>query len=72
MIEPWGEDRADLRAASIVQSNLAPWCKKTPTLAECVLRFKESEAMTDEQIKDELIKLTLAMGGKVVKKNGGN
>lgn len=67
-IKPWGDERADLRAGSIVQSNLQPWSKQPVKLSDCVLRFKQKAAQTMEEMKNILMALTLRMGGKVVKR----
>lgn len=39
-IEPYGEARADLRAGTIVQSNIAPHSKKVIKLKDCILDFE--------------------------------
>lgn len=64
-IEPWGEERADLRAATVVKSNLLPWTKKTIQLKDCILNFKPPEKESWQDMKKKLEKFTRAMGGKV-------
>jgi hypothetical protein len=59
-IEPFGEIRADLRAGTIVQSNIAPWVDKKrghkiPALKECMLNFEPPKKMTASEIKGFLL-----------------
>ena len=68
LIEPWGEERADLRAGTIVQSNLMPWTKKKITLKSCMLNFKEPVKMKWQSMKSMLFGYTEAMR----KKHGRN
>ena len=67
-IEPWGEDRADMRAGTIVQSNLMPWTKKKLSLKNCMLNFKEPVKMKWQTMKAMLFGYTKAMR----KKHGHN
>jgi len=64
-IEPWGEIRSDLRAATIVKSNIIPHTSKDIKLADCMLDFKPVIEQTPKQIYSSLKAFTLGMGGKV-------
>jgi len=61
MIEPWGEERADLRAGTIVQSNLMPWSKKGLCLKDCMLDFQEPVKQTWQDMKALLFNRGKAM-----------
>lgn len=55
-LEPWDEERADLRAAQVVQAIRNAWRGKggrSYTLKECVLRFTPAKARTPEQARAE-------------------
>jgi len=43
IIEPFGEERSDLRAATIVQSNILPHTKDKVKLKDCLLNFDPPE-----------------------------
>jgi hypothetical protein len=64
-IEPWGEDRADLRAGTIVKSNLIPHSKKDIPLKDCMLNFEPPKKQTWQDMSKMLKGHTAAMGGKV-------
>jgi len=55
-LEPFDEERADLRAASIVQALVNPHRRKgSPPVAlkDCVLRFGDEEATTPVQTREQ-------------------
>ncbi len=64
MIEPWGEERADLRTGTIVQSNLAPHSKEPVKLKDCILSFKEPIKQTWQDMKKMLSNRTAMLKGK--------
>lgn len=64
-IEPWGDIRDDLRAASIVQSNLMPHTKKDIPLKDCMLNFEPKKKQTPQEMFSMLKGHTIVMGGKV-------
>jgi hypothetical protein len=64
-IEPFGEDRADIRAGTIVKSNLIPHCQKDIKLKDCMLNFEPPKKQTPEQMFAMLKGHTASMGGKV-------
>jgi hypothetical protein len=64
-IEPWGEERADLRAGTIVQSNIAPYSKKDIKLKDCILNFEPPKKFDWQAVSKALRSRTIAMGGKV-------
>ena len=66
-IEPFGEMRADMRAGTIVQSNLAPWVKKgkkAPDLKSCMLNFERPKKMSAAEIKSFLLNLPMGRSQK--------
>jgi hypothetical protein len=65
MIEPFGEERSDLRAGTIVKSNLIPHSKKDIKLKDCMLNFEPPKEQTPKGMFSMLKNYTLAMGGKV-------
>ena len=65
MIEPFGEERADLRAGTIVKSNLIPHSKKDIKLKDCILNFEPPKKQTPKEMFAMLKNYTAAMGGKV-------
>lgn len=64
-IEPFGEERADLRSGMQVQSNLAPFVDGKVELKDCMLNFEPPKKQDWRDWKNALHKRTLAMGGKV-------
>jgi len=64
-IEPYGELREDLRAGTIVKSNLIPHSKKDIKLKDCMLNFEQPKKKTPKEIFAMLKGYTAAMGGKV-------
>ena len=64
-IEPWGEERADLRAGTIVKSNLMPHSKGDIKLKDCMLNFEPPKKQTWQDMSKVLQRHTIAMGGKV-------
>jgi hypothetical protein len=63
-IEPWGEERSDLRAGSIVQAALMPHCKNVK-FKDCVLNFEPPKKQTWQDMQKMCMSRTLALGGKV-------
>ncbi|KKN11907.1 hypothetical protein LCGC14_1021880 [marine sediment metagenome] len=71
-IQPFGDERADLRAASIRQAVIAVHAKKKsdqPKLADCMLKFEAKKKQTALQIEQILKGFVKAKGGKI---NDGN
>jgi len=64
-IEPHGEEREDLRAGTIVQSNLAPHSKEAVKLKDCILNFEPPEKTDWHDWSKQLTQHAAAMGGKV-------
>lgn len=64
-IEPFGELRADLRAGTIVKSNLMPHSKKDIELKDCMLNFEPPKKQTWQDMSRLLKNYTAAIGGKV-------
>ena len=58
-IEPWGDLREDLRAGTIVQSNLAPHSKDNVLLKDCMLDFEPPKAQTWQDMQKMLMVHTL-------------
>ena len=65
MIEPFGQDREDIRSGMIVQSNLAPHSKKGIKLKDCIVNFEPPKKKNPKEIFAMLKGYTMAMGGKV-------
>lgn len=63
-IEPWGDERSDLRAATIVQSNLAPHVKDGVKLKDCMLNFEPPKKQTWNDMSRMLRGYTAALNGK--------
>jgi len=64
-IEPWGEERADLRAGTIVKSNIIPHTEKDIKLKDCMLSFEPIKKQTPKEMFSMLKEHTTAMRGKV-------
>ncbi len=64
-IEPHGEERSDMRAGTIVKSNLIPHSKKDIPLKDCMLSFEPTKKRTAKETFTMLENYTIAMGGKV-------
>jgi hypothetical protein len=64
-IEPHGEDRSDIRAGTIVKSNLIPHSKKDIELKDCMINFEPPKKQTPAEMFEMLKGHTAAMGGKV-------
>ena len=65
-IAPYGDVREDLRTASVVQSNIMPWSKKSIKLKDCMLNFETKKRQTPEEMQRMMTNYTRAMGGKVI------
>ena len=68
MIEPWGDVRADYRAAMICKMILMPHYEKEFDLEDFIVKFesvKPKQKQTPEQMFALLKGHTMAMGGKV-------
>jgi len=63
MIEPWGDERQDLRIATVVQSNLTPYTKKKIKLKDCMLDFEpvSNKPMDWRKLKSKLFARANAM-----------
>ena len=70
-IQPFGDERADLRAASIRHAVLSPHLKKGKkmTLKDCMLNFEAKKKQTASEMEQMLKSLVRAKGGKI---NDGN
>ena len=64
-IEPWGDIRNDLQAATIVLSNIMPHTEDTIKLKDCMLNFEPEKKQTWQDMSKMLKGHTAAMGGKV-------
>lgn len=67
-IQPFGDERADLRAASIRHAVIAVHAKKKsdqPKLADCMLKFEAKKKQTESQIEQLLKSLVRAKGGEI-------
>ena len=69
-IEPWGDLREDLRAGTIVQSNLAPHSKYNVLLKDCMLDFEPPKKQTWQEQKEMCFARSIALNKGV--KNGNN
>jgi hypothetical protein len=47
----WGEERADIRAASITAAVLAPYCKQPPKISDC-MPFPSSDLARAERVSE--------------------
>ena len=52
-IEPWGEERADIRAAIVARTVASQWAKEIPEL-ESFMPFREREEQSFEEMKGVL------------------
>jgi len=64
-IEPHGEERADLRTGTVVQSNLTPHSKDAVKLKDCILNFEPIKEQDWHDWNNGLMLHTVGMGGKV-------
>ena len=64
-IEPWGEDRADIRSGMIVQSVRVAYSKNEVKLKDCIMDFEPPKKQTPKEMFSMLKNFTAAMGGKV-------
>ncbi len=71
-IEPFGEERADFRAGSIVHAVVSPHLKKGKklTLKDCMLNFEPKKKQTASEIEQLLKSFVKAKGGKIKDGNG--
>ena len=67
LIEPWGEYRDDLRAGTIVKSNLLPHTKNDIKLEDCILNFEPPKKQSWQDMKR-----LLSGYGKYREKHGNN
>jgi hypothetical protein len=65
IIEPFGEERQDLRIGMVVQSVLSPHVEREIELKECMLNFEPIKKQTPAEMFNKLKSYTIAMGGKV-------
>jgi hypothetical protein len=64
-IEPFGQDREDIRSGMIVQSIRAQNSKEGVILKDCIVDFEPPKKTEWEQWQGDLKARTIAMGGKV-------
>ena len=68
-LEPWGEQRQDLRAAQMCVAALQPWTKKTLKIQDFVLKVtagsRAPEEMDADRLKRKAMALNAMMGGKI-------
>jgi len=64
-IEPTGEERADLRAEKIVNSNLATFSAEGLELKDCYMDFDPPKKQDPLEWGKQLMAYTVACGGKV-------
>ncbi|MCE9553420.1 MAG: hypothetical protein K8T91_08605 [Planctomycetes bacterium] len=66
-LEPWGEERADVRAAQMAMACVQPWTTKRLDLAKFVLTFGEQERpeATADDLKRKAMQATAAMKGTI-------
>lgn len=71
-LEPFGDERADLRTASIVLAVSSPHLKKgkTLTLKDCMLKFEPKKKQSPEDIMQLLKGFSIAKGGVINDGNG--
>jgi len=71
LIEPFGEDRADLRMGIMACATLSPHVRKGVKLrpADFIPKFNRADPQSAEHITDSLRKLTAMRGGTI---NGSN
>lgn len=59
-LEPWDEERADVRAASIVRAVVNAHRgkgRRAVSLKECIVKFGKPKRQTPEQVKAEVLKV---------------
>ena len=64
-IEPYGQDREDVRSGMVVQSIRAQYSKQGVTLKECIVNFEPPKKQTWQDMSSILGRHTAVMGGKV-------
>ncbi len=66
-IEPFGDERSDLRAATIVHAVISPHLKKGKklTLKDCTMNFEPKKKQTESEIQQLLKGFVKAKGGKI-------
>ena len=68
-IEPFADIRADMNAAHMVATMINMWGSgkgKAIGLNECLLKFGGTESKTDDEMQIEAMKITAALGGRIV------
>ena len=68
LIDPWGEEREDVRAGLIVQSNLSPHSKEPVLLKDCIVNFQPPKKQTWEEQRDMCAAHAAAMIARSKKK----
>jgi hypothetical protein len=61
MIEPWGEDREDIRSGMIVQSIRAQNSKEGVYLKDCMVNFEPPKKQTWQEQRDMCFAHSIAM-----------
>lgn len=64
-IEPYGQDREDVRAGMITQSVRAQYSKEGVTLKDCIVNFEPPKKQDWQQWQKSLKSHAASMGGKV-------
>lgn len=66
-LEPFGEDRADLRMGILACATLSPHVRKGKKLkpSDFIPRFAPKQPQTPKEISKSLRKITVAMGGSI-------
>ncbi len=64
-IEPYGQDREDVRSGMVVQSIRAQNSRKGVTLKDCIVNFEPPKKQTPADMFAMLKQHTASMGGKV-------
>lgn len=66
-VEPFGEDRADLRMARQVWATLQPHSKRQLAESDFVFQFGPTDPPTPEEYKAKAMRAYLGNGGQIVK-----
>jgi hypothetical protein len=64
-MDPFGEERADMRSAMVCTVMANAWGKKKFKIEDFMPKF-DKRPMTPQQIKDFFKQLTISRGGKIV------
>jgi len=64
-LEPWGEDRADLRMARQIWAILQPQSKKTLDETDFLFEFGPKQRQSAEDRKRKAMRITAGLGGRI-------